>query len=130
MQLDDSKVGQWHQWIVKTKPNGKYLNLQGYPDKQIEATGQGSPPPTAGQQVMDHLAGKAAVPDPPPTQQDYEAKERKKVIGMCMTGHVNARLVNTPPTELLEDKAQFAALWQIATRIVDGTGQVQEGPNF
>ncbi len=82
-------------------------------------------------QVIDQIAPltptdpSTKYPDQPTptTQQDYQAKEREKVIGMCMTGHVNARLAVTPPTELLADKAQIAALWQIATMIVDGTGQ-------
>lgn len=92
--------------------------------------------PSAGQQIQDHMAGKeprtTKYPEPPipTTQQVYETKEREKIIGMCMTGHVNARLAVTPPTELLADKAQIAALWQIATMIVDGTGKAQGELNF
>ncbi len=138
-------------WDNMHPPQGQSTHLnaatQAIIDKHLR-------PEQAAEEIQDHMAGpitptdpstkypdqpippartpinQTYTPPPQPTQQDYEAKEREKVIGMCMCGHVNARLVHTPATELLEDKAQFAALWQIATRIVDGTGQVTDGPNF
>ena len=96
--------------------------------------------PTAGQQGMDHMGGAQSVdasggsyptPQPPiPTQQDYQAKERKKVVGMCFTNLLAARLTNTLAIEVFADKEELSALWQLANICVDGTAQVDKETSF
>lgn len=159
--MPQQQLNQWLRWVVKTKPNGQYLNISGYPEKaatlpqqqppqeqdfhqpsQLNPQTQAvidahCPPRQAAEQIMDHLAGppvnQTYTPPPqtpPPTQEDYAAKERKENIGKCMHGYVQVRLGVTQPTDFYADKGQIAVLWQIATMIVDGTGQVEEEPSF
>ena len=99
---------------------------------------------TAGQQIQDHLAGSRPgdggspppAPSynpppqtPPPTPQDYEAKERKKVVGMCFTNLLAARLSHTPAVEVLQDTGEIQAIWQLSNMCIDGMGQTG-GPDF
>lgn len=157
--MPPQQVNQWLRWVVKTKPNGQYLNISGYPEHAVQpqATRPNAPtqaiigqhrqatqltpetqriidshqPPTAGQQVMDHFGGQeprtTKYPEPPiPTQQDYEVKEREKVLGMCFTNLLSGRLAGIPAIEIEQDKAEIAALWRLAAMCIDGTGRVQE----
>lgn len=104
------------------------------------------PQQTAAGAIQDHMAGPApainaapaAIPQqaynlptqtPPPTQQDYEVKERKKVLGMCFTNLLAGRLAAICPTEMEKDLGAIAALWRLSAICIDGTGQV-EGPNI
>ena len=169
--MPPQQVGQWLRWVVKTKPNGQYLNISGYPEKAASppqpqshltpATqaiiDQHLRPPTAQQAagaIQDHLAGSrpgdlasqppinaapAGTPQqvynpppqtPPPTQQDYEVKERKKVLGMCFTNLLAGRLAAICPTEMEKDLGAIAALWRLSAICIDGTGQVGEEPSF
>ncbi len=93
---------------------------------------------TAGQQVMDHVGNVQPVdptskyPDPPVphlTQQDYEAKERKKVLGMCFTNLLSGRLSNMFAVDMEKDLGEIAALWRLAAICIDGTGQIEK-PGF
>lgn len=160
--MPPQQVGQWIRWIVKTKPNGQYLNISGYPEKAaqppqqpatqltpatqviIDEARNRSPQQAAGQ-AQDYMAGPpinaapAGTPQqvynpppqtPPPTQQDFAAKEREKILGMCFTNLLSGRLAAVCPTEMEKDLGAIAALWRLAAFCVDGTGQVGEVPNF
>lgn len=155
--MPQQQINQWLRWVVKTKPNGQYLNISGYPEQaaqppQQQATqlnpatqaiideARNRSPQQAAQQVMDHMGGSATITPPPPNQYnppaqtpppvqvDYAAKERQENIGKCMHGYIQVRLGITQPTDFYADKGQIAVLWQIATMVVDGTGQGD--PNF
>ena len=101
--------------------------------------------PSAGEQIQDHMAGGQPVdasggsyptpqpaynPPPQPTQQDYEVKERKKVLGMCFTNLLSGRLAAICPTEMEKDLGAIAALWRLSAICIDGTGQVGEELKF
>ena len=95
---------------------------------------------TAGQQVMDRMGGieprdpsggSYPTPEPAlPTQRDYQAEERKKIVGMCFTNLLAARLYHVPACEIVDDTGEIAALWQLSNMCFDGTGQVADQPNF
>ena len=86
--------------------------------------------PLAGQQVQDHMGGQV-IPDSAPILQDnYAAKEREKVLGMCFTNLLAGRLAAVCPTEMEKDMGAIAALWRLAAMCIDGTGRVTEDPNF
>lgn len=154
LAMPQQQLNQWLQWKVKTKPNGQYLNISGYPEKaaqqpqqqptQLNPQTQGIidqqfQQPT-GQQaagaIQDRMAPQAGPPVtppqtqvPPPTQVDYAAKEREKVLGMCFTNLLSGRLAAVCPTEMEKDLGAIAAIWRLAAMCIDGTGQI-EGPNI
>ena len=68
----------------------------------------------------------AYTPPPQPTPQDYAAKEREKVLGMCFTSLLSGRLSNTPAVEIEQDLDEIAAVWRLAAMCIDGTGRVQD----
>ncbi len=65
-----------------------------------------------------------------PTQQDYAAKEREKVLGMCFTNLLSGRLSNMFAVDMEKDLGEIAAIWRLAAMCIDGTGRVTEEPNF
>lgn len=90
---------------------------------------------TAGQQIMDRMGGNETGPvqgsvTSSQNQVDYKAEERKKIVGMCFTNLLAARLYHVPACEIVDDTGEIAALWQLSNMCFDGTGQVQEGPSF
>ncbi len=56
----------------------------------------------------------------PPTQQHHGVPDRKKVLGMCFTNLLSARLANTPAVELVDNKAELDALSRLAGFCIDG----------
>ena len=121
-------------------PPQTHLNpqTQAIIDEQFQSpTGQ-----QAASAVMDYMGGqqspnitrKSYTSPPqtsPPTQQDYEAKDRKKAIGMCMHGYLVAEIGRRPLIELFEDKATLQAAYQLGVICVDGMAQVVDSePNF
>ena len=69
----------------------------------------------------------------PPAQtppQDYQVKEREKVLGMCFTNLLAGRLAAVCPTEMEKDLGAIAALWRLSAMCIDGTGMVTDKPNF
>ncbi len=96
-----------------------------------------SPQQAAGA-IQDHMAGPvnpidptSNVPDRPiPSPQDYAAKEREKVLGMCFTNILAGRMAAIPASELEKDLAEIAAMWRLAAMCIDGTGRVGDTPNF
>ncbi len=160
--MPPQQVNQWLTWKVKTKPNGQYLNISGYPEKaaQQQTPPQGfhpqpaqlnpqaqeiidqqfkqPSPQQAAAAIQDHMAGPvnsvdptSNVPDrPAPTAQDYAAKEREKVLGMCFTNLLAGKVVSTMAVDLEQDMGEIAALWRLAAICIDGTGRVGEEPSF
>ena len=168
--MPQQQINQWLRWVVKTKPNGQYLNISGYPETATTPPQQAppqqqsyTPPPqtpshlnaatqaiidshrppatVATEAIHDHLAGSRpgdggtvppqTIPDSAPilqntTQQDYQAKEREKILGMCFTNLLAGRLAAVCPTEMEKDLGVIAALWRLSAICIDGTGQVQE----
>ena len=139
--MPQQQVNQWIRWVVKTKPNGQYLNISGYPEKAA------APPqshlnaatqeiidrrrqPSAGEQIEDHMAGPTTTKYPDPPIPDYAVKEREKVLGMCFTNLLSGRLAAICPTEMEKDLGAIAALWRLSAICIDGTGQVGEELNF
>ncbi len=59
----------------------------------------------------------------PPTQQHHGVPDRKKVLGMCFTNLLSARLANTPAVELVDNKAELDALSRLAGFCVDGVAR-------
>lgn len=129
-------------WDNMHPPQGQPTQLT--PEKQAiinQARG------TAGQQIQDRMGGPAPAVNtppagtpqqaynphpqvPPPTQQDYEAKEREKVLGMCFTNLLAGRLAAICPTEMEKDVGAIAALWRLSAMCIDGTGRVSKIPDF
>lgn len=120
------------------KVNPQYAGQQGQPthltpeiQQQInEARGFGTSQGTAGQQIQDRMGGPAPAINATPTQQEYAAKEREKVLGMCFTNLLAGRLSNTPAVELEQDMAEIAAIWRLSAMCIDGTGRVAKIPDF
>ena len=88
-------------------------------------------PKQAAQEIENHFgsAVNSPPPVPQPTQQDYEAKERKKVLGMCFTNILAGRMAAVPAFELEKDLGEIAAMWRLAAMCIDGTGQIEK-PSF
>ncbi len=82
---------------------------------------------TAGQQEQDLAAKPPNGPIPRlVTQQEYEDKERKKVLGMCFTNLLSGRLSNMFAVDMEKDLGEIAALWRLAAICIDGTGQIEK----
>ncbi len=114
-------------WDSMHAPQGQPTQLT--PEKQAiinQARGTAAPPvngPPAGTPQQAYNPPPQAAP---PTQQDYEAKERKKVVGMCFANLLAARLQLTPAVEILQDTGELQAIWQLSNMCIDGMGQVGE----
>ncbi len=67
--MPQQQLNQWLRWKVKTKPNGQYLNISGYPEKAAQPQQQ----PTAGQQVQDYMGGPAPAVNAPPAGTPQQA---------------------------------------------------------
>lgn len=62
------QINQWLQWVVKTKPNGQYLNISGYPEKAATPPQpQAAQPNAATQAIIDQHK----PPQASPQQQSY-----------------------------------------------------------
>ena len=72
-------------------------------------------------------AGQGGQGSRPPTQQNRGVSDRKKVLGMCFTNLLSARLANTPAVELVDNKAELEALSRLAGFCVDGTSGMERG---
>ena len=141
------QVNQWMRWKVKTKPKGQYLNIGGYPEKQTEQPQQQSytPPPQGQPQQQNYTPPPQAAPPqqqpaPPPQQtfqqqieqpapENYKQAERKKVLGMCFTNLLSARLAAIPATEIVDDIAELQALSSLSAICIDGIGG-QPNPGY
>ena len=86
--MPPQQVNQWLTWKVKTKPNGQYLNISGYPEKAVAPAQQQSytPPPQAPPQQQSYTPPPQAAPPqpspaPPPQapQPDWDEIARGKV---------------------------------------------------
>ena len=62
------QINQWLQWKVKTKPNGQYLNISGYPEKAA------TPAPPATQQGQQSYTSQPQAARPAPQKQPYRCE--------------------------------------------------------
>lgn len=113
------------------KINPQYQQNQPQPT-QLNATTQAiidevrnRSPQQAATAIQDHMAGREAGAAPAPAN-DYAAKEREKVLGMCFTNLLSGRLSNMFAVDMEKDLDEIAALWRLSAICIDGTGQVQE----
>ncbi len=124
-------------WDSMHPPQGQPLASHLTPATQAIIDQHRQPTPQqAATAIQDRMAGtstdsqKMQRQPVNPTQQDYQAKEREKVLGMCFTNLLSGRLSNTPAVEIEQDLGEIAAIWRLAAMCIDGTGRVQEEPNF
>lgn len=77
--MPQQQLNQWLQWKVKTKPNGQYLNISGYPEKQAqEPQQQGyTPPPQAPPQQQNYTPPPQAPPSPAPAPQPAQTFQQQ-----------------------------------------------------
>ncbi len=64
--MPQQQINQWLRWVVKTKPNGQYLNISGYPEKQAAPPQQSYTPPP---QAPPHQQSYTPPPQAPSPQQ-------------------------------------------------------------
>ncbi len=118
--MPPQQINQWLQWKVKTKPNGQYLNISGYPEKGAEQSQQAYMPPPPVQQPPPQQTFQQQIEQP--VAEDYKQAERKKILGMCFTNLLTARLATVPAVEIIADIAELQALSKLSSICIDGVG--------
>ncbi len=75
--MPQQQINQWLRWVVKTKPNGQYLNISGYPEKQAAPPQQSYTPPPQAPSPQQQQAFNREMEQP--EQPDWDEIARGKV---------------------------------------------------